>query len=165
MIEFDNRQNSVNFTQELEDLIQSSISFALQYEKFIKPHEMSVVITDNKGIKAINNEFRSIDMETDVLSFPMLQYEPSEEKDFKLEFDDLNPETGEAVLGDIVLSLEKALAQSKEYDHSFEREVAFLIVHSVLHLLGYDHEKDEDRKVMRQKEEAILDSMDMKRES
>ncbi|QCX32404.1 rRNA maturation RNase YbeY [Caloramator sp. E03] len=160
MIEFDNRQNKIEFTQEIQDIIEKSIYSTLQHENFSKPYEISVVLTDNDKIKEINKEFRGIDRETDVLSFPMLN-----EKfiDNNFNFEDINPQTGEVVLGDIVLSLEKAKSQAIEYGHSFEREVSFLTVHSVLHLLGYDHERDEDRIIMRQKEESILEKIGLVR--
>lgn len=156
MIEFDNRQNKIEFTQEIQNIIEKSIYSALQHENFLKSFEISVVLTDNEQIKEINNEFRGIDRETDVLSFPMLN-EKFTDSDFN--FEDINPQTGEVVLGDIVLSLEKAKSQAIEYGHSFEREVSFLTVHSVLHLLGYDHEIDEERIIMRQKEESILEKI------
>lgn len=157
MIEFDNRQNIIEFNDEIKNLIEKSINKALEYENFTKPYEISVVLTDNNGIKEINREFRGIDKETDVLSFPMLDIKHNEKNN--IDFEDFNMETGEVVLGDIVLSLQKAQSQSIEYGHSIEREIAFLTVHSVLHLLGYDHEEDSDRIIMREREEKILDNL------
>lgn len=158
MIYFDNRQDKVEFNVETMNLIEKAVSTTLDYENFNKPNEISVVITDNEGIREINREFRNIDRETDVLSFPMLEFEDDYAEDGEIEIDveDTNPDTGDVILGDIVLSLEKAQAQAVEYGHSYEREISFLTVHSVLHLLGYDHEKEADKNIMRSKEEAIL---------
>lgn len=166
MIEFDNRQEKIDFSESIKGLIFEAVEASLKYEGFREEYELSVVITDNVGIREINREFRDIDRETDVLSFPMLEFEEgySEEGEFEIDFEDKNPETGAVVLGDIVLSLEKAATQSREYGHSIEREVGFLIVHSCLHLLGYDHENGEDRNIMREKEEKILIEMGLTRQ-
>ena len=120
----------------------------------------------NEEIREINNDTRGIDRATDVLSFPMLDYE--DKKVFKemykdKEFNETFMDGEELVLGDIVLSLERALEQSEEYNHSFTREACYLVVHSVLHLLGYDHMEDEDKKVMRKREEEILGKLDITR--
>ena len=123
----------------------------LDYEQFGNPAEVSVTFTDNEGIRELNQRFRSIDRPTDVLSFPLFDYEGSEE-----------PPVDELVgmLGDIVLSLEMAQVQAEEYGHSFAREVAFLCVHSMLHLLGYDHETgEEDEREMRRRQSEIMDRM------
>lgn len=158
MIEIDNRQEKLEVTQDMINLIEKTVDEALVFEKFNLDYEISVVLTDNKEIREINKLYRGIDKETDVLSFPMLDFDDGYEEEGEIEVDieDLNPETGCVVLGDIVLSLEKAKQQAEEYGHSFEREICFLIVHSVLHLLGYDHENDTDRAIMREKEEKIL---------
>ena len=121
---------------------------------------------NNEEIREINNDTRNIDRETDVLSFPMLEYE--ENKVFKdiyldYEFDATYKDGDNLVLGDIVLSLEKALEQSKEYNHSFKRECSYLVVHSVLHLLGYDHMNEEEKTIMRKREEEILSKLDIRR--
>ena len=123
---------------------------ALRYEKFDRSAEVSVTVVDNEAIREMNREHRKIDRATDVLSFPM----------FDEDFDD-----GEdAILGDIVLSLEKAVEQSEAYGHSLKREVAFLTVHSVLHLLGYDHEEGKaEESEMFEKQEAILAIMKLTR--
>jgi probable rRNA maturation factor len=161
MIEIENRQNSIDITEEINNTISDAIEEALLYEKFQDPFDISVIITDNPGIKAINLEFRNIDRETDVLSFPLLNYEdgPYEYDKFEASDEDINPENGAVLLGDIVISIEKAYSQAAEYGHSFSREIAFLVVHSVLHLLGYDHEIEEDKVIMRNKEENILNTM------
>ena len=114
---------------------------------------VNVVLTDSKNIQVINKEHRGIDSKTDVLSFPM--YEKGELDNIKLEKED--------ILGDMVISIEKVKEQAKEYDHSFERELAYMVVHSFYHLLGYDHIKEEDKKKMRQKEENILQKLNINR--
>ena len=162
MIEIDNRQDKIKISEDINTIIDSAIDFALKYEDFDKPYEVSVVITDNNGIRNINREFRKINRDTDVLSFPMIEYKEVHHGGNNVErnnFEDTNPQTGEVILGDIVISIEKAFAQADEYGHSIMREVAFLTVHSVLHLLGYDHELNDDMLIMRKKEEDILNIM------
>ncbi|CDF58064.1 rRNA maturation RNase YbeY [Thermobrachium celere] len=164
-IEIENRQNKLDLKNEHLDLIKKTIETVLEYEKFNNPCEVNVIITDNEEIREINRQFRGIDKETDVLSFPQLEYDEGYEEEGEIEIgiEDINPESGCVVLGDMVLSLEKALEQSNEYGHSFEREIAFLVVHSMLHLLGYDHENEEDKKIMRYKEEEILNKIGLPR--
>ncbi len=116
---------------------------------------VNVVLTNPKNIKQINKEHRNIDKETDVLSFPM--YERGEIEKIKLENED--------ILGDMVISIERVENQAKEYGHSFERELAYMVVHSFYHLLGYDHIKEEDQKEMREKEENILNKLNLKRDN
>jgi probable rRNA maturation factor len=167
MIEIDNRQEKIEIDNNIYKLIEKTINSALNYENFGKPAEISVVITDNEGIREYNRVYRNIDNPTDVLSFPMLEYDDGYdfEGDVETGIEDLNPESGDVVLGDMVISIEKALEQAEEYGHSPEREIAFLTVHSTLHLLGYDHINEEDRVIMREKEEAILNSLNISRES
>lgn len=112
---------------------------------------VNVVLTDSKNIQVINKEHRGIDSKTDVLSFPM--YEKGELDNIKLEKED--------ILGDMVISIEKVKEQAKEYDHSFERELAYMVVHSFYHLLGYDHINENEKKEMRQKEENILQKLNI----
>lgn len=165
MIEIDNRQEKINVDDNILLLIQMTINHSLKYEDFDKPVEISVVITDNEGIRQINKQYRNIDSETDVLSFPMLDYDDGYDFEGEVETDieDLNPESGDIVLGDIVISIEKAIQQANEYGHTLNREIAFLTVHSVLHLLGYDHIEELDRIIMREKEENILKSLALTR--
>lgn len=144
-----NEQKIIEVTNDLKRLILIACVATLDYERFDKKAEISVTLCDNEGIHALNNEYRGIDRVTDVLSFPIFDE------------DDLGTKT---VLGDIVLSLEKAKSQSDEYGHSFEREVAFLCVHSMLHLLGYDHEEGKaEESEMFSKQEAILSSIGLAR--
>ena len=150
-----NRQKILPITRELRSIVKYSCSETLYEEGYKGDFEVSVTFTDNEGIRAINKEYRDIDKETDVLSFPMT----NEGEEFTV-----NPETGCKMLGDIVISVEKALAQSDEYGHSFKRELAFLTVHSMLHLLGYDHEKsEEEEKEMFGKQEIVLEALGLGR--
>ena len=152
-----NRQNVVPVTKELRTLIKKCCIATLYEEGYNGGYEVSITFTDNYGIKVINREYRNIDSATDVLSFPMT----GEGEDFTV-----NPVNGCMMLGDIVLSLEKAQTQAEEYGHSFQREVAFLTVHSMLHLLGYDHvTSDEDEAVMFGKQDIILDAMGIMRQN
>ena len=141
-----------------EKIIHQIIPAALDYEECPYESEVNVILTDNDAIREINRDYRQIDAPTDVLSFPMVDYE--KEADFShLEDaaeDYFNPETGELVLGDIIISVEKVAEQAEKYGHSKERELAFLIAHSMLHLCGYDHMVEEERLVMEQKQSEIL---------
>lgn len=114
--------------------------------------EVSIVLVDNAAIQSLNRQYRGVDSATDVLSFPMLEGE-----------DVPAPEVDAVPIGDIVISLERARQQAEEYGHSFEREVAFLTVHGMCHLLGYDHETDEERAVMREREESVLTKLGLVR--
>ena len=145
-----------------EDIIRQMVVAALDYENCPYEAEVSVTVVDNKEIQEINKIYRNIDKATDVLSFPMYQYEKAADFD-NLDDSAFNPESGELLLGDIVISAEKVTAQAKEYGHSKEREFAFLLVHSMLHLLGYDHMEEEERLVMESKQKEILELNDYKR--
>lgn len=145
-------------------LIRKCIDHALKAEGVVSDCLVAVHTTDNAGIRKINREQRSIDRETDVLSFPMLDLVPGVKPQPSSE--NIDPETGLVFLGDIVISLEKARQQAEEYGHSAERELGFLTVHSVLHLLGYDHEGGERQAAeMRGREELILDMLGLVRNS
>ena len=155
---FEDTQDKLTVDENLQELVTKVVETSLEYEKFNKKTEISVLFVDNEQIKEINNDFRKIDSATDVLSFPMLSFDGT-----KIIEDIGDSYLGTVVLGDIVLSLEKAEAQAEEYGHSYEREVGFLVCHSVLHLLGYDHENDDERAVMREKEDAILEKIGLTR--
>ena len=116
---------------------------------------VSLTVCGDEYIKELNKNFRGKDMATDVLSFPLLSSDTPGKIDYTPT--DIDPETGDVMLGDIVVSLERAAQQAEEYGHSLEREVCYLCVHSVLHLLGYDHMEEAEKKIMRAKEEEILD--------
>lgn len=167
MVYIENGQDKVAWNKKLETLLLEIIDFALKSEKVECKSQISVVLVDNEEIRIINKEHRSIDKVTDVLSFPMLDY--PEGKVYKETYWDYNFDASamdgeELVLGDIVVSLEKAEEQSIEYGHSFERELVYLVVHSVLHLLGYDHMKDNEKERMREREENILSKFNINRD-
>lgn len=145
-----NDQDKIEIPEEIEDILEQVILETLNHEKIDKFCEISILFVDNGKIRDLNRDYRDNDKETDVLSFP--QYESIEE---------INGEGEFILLGDVVISLEKAFEQSKEYGHSFIREISYLTVHSILHLLGYDHMKDGEKKIMRDKEEAILEELEI----
>ncbi|GAA0115777.1 rRNA maturation RNase YbeY [Clostridium senegalense] len=166
MILIDNRQSKIEVTEELEDKMKEIIEYSLKEECVNVPYEISIIFVDNEEIKEINNDMRGIDNATDVLSFPMLEFE--KDKYFKdiyvnYEFMPYELNEGRLVLGDMALSLERAKEQSIEYGHSFIREVMYLVVHSILHLLGYDHMEDDDKKIMRKREEDIMQKFNITR--
>ncbi|MBQ7357405.1 MAG: rRNA maturation RNase YbeY [Clostridia bacterium] len=151
-IYFENEQDKLPITYKLKMLIREAVEATLDFEDYRNICEVSVTFTDNEGIRELNGKFRQIDRPTDVLSFPLFDFEGSSDE----------PPVDEMMnmLGDIVISLERAKEQADEYGHSFEREVAFLTVHSMLHLLGYDHETgEEDDKNMRARQSEIMDIM------
>lgn len=130
------------------------------------PYEVQInlLLTQNPQIREMNREFRGVDRATDVLSFPMVEYPAPGEFEFLEEQPEcFDPDSGELILGDIVISKEKVLEQSKAYGHSPEREFAFLIAHSVLHLSGYDHIMEEERMVMEEKQREILEKLQILR--
>ena len=136
-----NEQEKQEIDESFYSLIEKAIHETLAFEGYTKSGEVSVTLTDNEGIHLLNKQYRGIDRPTDVLSFPL--------------FDEVDADY--VMLGDIVLSMERAKQQAEEYGHSFEREAAFLCVHSVLHLLGYDHETGpEDEREMIEKQKEIM---------
>ena len=151
-IYFENDQKLVNIHYNLKMLIRRTILETLDYEGMENDVEVSVTFVDDKGIQELNNKFRKKDAPTDVLSFPLFDYEGESDEPI---FDELSHN-----LGDIVISLERAMAQANEFGHSFEREVAFLVAHSMLHLLGYDHETgEEDEADMRRRQSDIMERL------
>ena len=157
------RQQNTFASIRLRHHLKECISTALEIQKVRVPCEINVLLTNNEGIRNINKEFRDIDRETDVLSFPMFQLTPGEfPQDCSVMLD---PGSGRLPLGDMCLSLEKAQNQAKEYGHSFLRESGYLTVHSVLHLLGYDHmDEGIQKEAMRRQEELILEQIGITRE-
>lgn len=122
--------------------------------------EISLTLVDDDSIRDINKRFRQTDRPTDVLSFPLVEYEKPGEFDFLEDRDDcFNPESGELMLGDIIISLDRVQAQAEEYGHGATREYAFLIAHSMLHLMGYDHMEESEAEIMEKKQEAVLSSL------
>ncbi len=151
LIDFANEQERYPVTYGLKILMRRAVVAALDYEGFGNECCVSLTFTDNEGIRVLNRDHRSIDAPTDVLSFPLIDFEGGEE-----------PLTDEpmVMLGDIVISLERAAEQAEEFGHSFRREVAFLCVHSMLHLLGYDHVNSEEEDAeMRRRQREILEGM------
>lgn len=149
-------------TSSVEEMLKTVIPAALAAEGVNTPCELDVLLTDDQGIHQINLDMREVDRPTDVLSFPMFDYVPGEPP---VDDADADPESGLTPLGDMVLSLERARAQAAEFGHSVEREIAYLSVHSVLHLLGYDHMDEGPMKAqMRAREEEILRELGITRE-
>ena len=151
-IYFENEQDKLPLTYKLKMLVREAVEATLDLENYQNTAEVSITFTDNEGIHELNKKYRGVDKPTDVLSFPLFDFEGENEE----------PPIDEILnnLGDIVISLEKAKEQAEEYGHSFKRETAFLCVHSMLHLLGYDHEKGEaEDKEMRAKQTEIMDIM------
>lgn len=147
-------QHSVKVPSGIRLLIRRCCHAVLQLEKFEGPAEVSVRFVDNEIIRELNSQYRNIDRETDVLSFPL-----GENGVY-----DIDPANGAALLGDVVISVQKAMEQAEEYGHSLDREIGFLTVHSMLHLLGYDHVNGGLEAVrMREKEETVLTQLGLKR--
>lgn len=145
-------------------LLTQCITKTLEHEGMEQACDIYVMLTDDKGIHELNAEHRNIDRATDVLSFPMLELTPGEP--IVVGPLELDPETGRLMLGDMVISVERAAAQAEEFGHSLERELGFLAVHSTLHLLGYDHERSpEDEKLHFSLQEEILEECGMRRDA
>lgn len=155
-VEISNRQKKMKIPRGVRLLIKKCCNAVLLHEGFTEPSEVSVSFIDNEEIRELNHAYRGKDIATDVLSFPL-----GEDGEY-----DMNHLTGNLQLGDIVISAQRALEQAEMYGHSFEREIGFLTVHSMLHLLGYDHENGglEARK-MREKEETVLNQIGLCRET
>ena len=148
-----------------EGLLRRVVMGAMDFEPCPYEAELNILLTGNEEIHRINKEFRGIDRETDVLSFPMIAYEEPGNFDHCEEAaqDCFNPETGELVLGDIVISVDRVLEQADAYGHSAERELAFLAAHSMFHLFGYDHMEEEERLVMEKRQKALLEQLGIMR--
>lgn len=158
-------ETKVPFSFDYEALLTRVIEGALDYIGCPYEAEVNVLLTDNEAIREINRENREIDAPTDVLSFPMAEYEiPGEFDSLEEEQPEVfHPDTGELMLGDIVISVEKVLSQAEEFGHSAERELGFLAAHSILHLCGFDHMEEEERIVMEEKQREIMDSLKLYR--
>ncbi|NMA85910.1 MAG: rRNA maturation RNase YbeY [Tissierellia bacterium] len=141
-IYIDNRQDKIEIDGNMVEALELAIKESLLLEKDFTNYEISLSIVDNEEIQDLNREYRNIDKETDVLSFPLDE-----------DFGDI------PLLGDIIISGEKALEQSIEYGHSLIREMTYLTVHSMFHLMGYDHMEDEEKKIMREKEERVMEKL------
>lgn len=148
-----------------EEIAGNVIEAALEYENCPYEAEISVLLTTDEEIRKLNRSARGLDRPTDVLSFPMLEYDrPGDFSRLESEPQDaFNPETGELMLGDIVISKDRVLAQAEEYGHSPVREYAFLIAHSMLHLFGYDHMEEEERRLMEERQRGIMEKVNILR--
>ena len=144
-----NKQKTVKIPTGIRMLVRRCCNAVLKLEKFEGPAEISVTFTDNAGIRELNRQYRDKDIDTDVLSFPM-----GENGVY-----DVDMETGAKILGDVVISMEKARDQAERFGHSFQREVGYLTAHSVLHLLGYDHIDNLEKVRMREKEELVMEQL------
>lgn len=150
--------NKIEEKEEYQKIIQKVLKKCFEEEKMIDSKMMvTITLTNAENIKKINKQYRNIDNATDVLSFPMFERDELENKIKNRLFEH------EDVLGDIVISIPKVEEQAKEYGHSFERELSYMIVHGFYHLMGYDHIKEEDKKEMRPKEEKILNQLNILR--
>ena len=150
LINFTNRQRKVKLPQNVKTLLTSAVKASLEVEGVSEPAEVNITFFSDEGIKNINRDFRNINKSTDVLSFPL-----GENGVY-----DVNPENGRILLGDVIISVEHALMQAETFGHSFEREMAYLTVHSIFHLLGYDHiDEAEEKRIMREREEAALSAI------
>lgn len=153
-------ETDFSFRIEYEQIASEVVQAALDYVACPYECEVNILLTDNKGIQTTNKEMRDIDLPTDVLSFPMIDFE--REGDFSVADDDVslfNATTGELLLGDIMISLERAAEQAKAFNHSLKREYAFLIAHSMLHLSGYDHMEEDESIRMEHMQDEILQSI------
>lgn len=155
----DNLQDKIEVDEDIEKLVNMVVEQVLRTENIKISCEVDITLVDDKKIREINNEYRNVDSSTDVLSFPILE---GSEGNIKPEVGDFDTD-GNAILGDIVISMETARKQANEYGHSFERELAFLVTHGMLHLLGFDHEEKEEEKKMLEEQEKILTLAGLKR--
>lgn len=140
----DNRQDKFKITEDINKLVEAVIRESLKVEGLTDNYEVSVSYVDNTEIRDLNREYRGVDKETDVLSFPM---------------DDEDLPIPTPILGDIIISIEKAYEQSLDYGHSLDREIAYLTAHSMFHLMGYDHMSDEEKEIMRNKEKEVMKNL------
>ena len=158
-------EGKAEFDFDIREIAELVVNAVLEHEKCPYEAEISLLLTHNDEIHEMNLEHRGIDRATDVLSFPMLDFDhPGDFSIIDEETADVfDPESGELMLGDIVISVDKVLEQAQEYGHSPKREYAFLIAHSMLHLCGYDHMDDEERKVMEEKQREIMEKINILR--
>ncbi|MDF2487029.1 MAG: ybeY [Herbinix sp.] len=163
-INFDYEVTKV-FDFDFEEIEKKVVEACLDYENCPYEAEVSILLTDNEQISQINEEFRGIASPTDVLSFPVIDYDnPGDFSNLEDAIADyFHPETGELLLGDIVISIDKAMTQAQEFGHSLMRELAFLTAHSMFHLFGYDHMEDEERRIMEEKQKNVLDKLQILR--
>lgn len=159
------RESEIPLPFSEQEVAEVVISETLDYEDCPYEVQVNIILTSNEEIQQINLEQRGVDAPTDVLSFPMIEYAyPSDFTVLEADsFDSFDPDTGELILGDIVLSVDKVLEQAEKYGHDVKREYAFLIAHSMLHLFGYDHMDEVERENMELKQEEILTHLNITR--
>ena len=159
-------ETQVTFPFNVEETVRTVCEAVLDEEKCPYEVQVNVVLTDNEGIREMNRECRKIDRETDVLSFPNVDFEREGvfEIDEDREADYFDPDSGELILGDIMISVDKVKEQAENYGHSLRREFAFLVAHSMLHLCGYDHMEVEEAKVMEAKQRDVLEGLGITRD-
>ena len=167
MISYVENETDTYFEFNEKQIVEMLMDEVLTMENCLYEAQVNLLITDNEGIREFNREHRNIDKATDVLSFPMIEFDNA--GDFSVvenhEADYFDPETGELLLGDIIVSIDKIIEQADEFGHSIKREFAFLITHSLLHLCGYDHMEDEERMIMEKKQNKILDKVGITRDN
>lgn len=158
-------EKEYNFPFDYELIAGQVIQKVLELEKCPYEAEVNLILTDSDEIRSTNLNFREIDKETDVLSFPMVEFTNPANYDILENGSDMyfNPDSGALMLGDIMISVPKAEEQAREYGHELKREYAFLIAHSMLHLLGYDHMTDEEARLMESKQETALQNLKITR--
>lgn len=163
---FIENETDTTFEFDVEEVVEAVVMQVLDTEMCPYEAQVNVLLTDNEGIRSFNRDYRNIDKETDVLSFPNLDFvEPGfYEIDEDLEAAYFDPETGELILGDIIISVDKVKEQAFNYGHSIKREFAFLVAHSMLHLAGYDHMEPEEAKIMETKQEMVLKQLNINRD-
>ncbi len=166
MILYIDKECDVEFSFDAEAVAKMVVEKALSYVNCPYDTEIGLFITDNVGIREYNRDYRGIDKETDVLSFPNVDYEtPGDFSHVEDDYEDyFDPDSGRLVLGDMIVSAPKVLEQAKAYGHSEKREFAFLIAHSMLHLFGYDHMEEDERVEMEKHQEEILNTLEIRRD-
>ena len=159
------RESDIPLPFSEQEVAEAVISETLDYEDCPYEVQVNIILTNNDEIQQINLEQRGIDAPTDVLSFPMIEYAyPSDFTVLEADgMDSFDPDTGELILGDIVISVDKVIEQAEKYNHGVKREYAFLITHSMLHLFGYDHMEEDEAAVMEAKQRAILEILEISR--
>ncbi|MCH5269827.1 MAG: rRNA maturation RNase YbeY [Lachnospiraceae bacterium] len=166
MTSYVENETDEEFSFDIQEVADRVMEAVLEKEGCPYEVQINLVLTDNEGIRACNAQFRKMDKETDVLSFPNVEYEyPADFSHLEGESADyFDPESGELILGDIMISVDKVKEQAANYNHSEKREFAFLVAHSMLHLCGYDHMEKEEASVMEKKQEEVLESLGITRE-
>lgn len=167
MTSYVENETQVSFSFDIKEVADSVMETVLVQEGCPYEAQINLLLTDNEGIRTYNAQFREIDRATDVLSFPNVDYEePADFSDLEeQEADYFDPDSGELILGDIIISVDKVKEQSQSYGHSEKREFAFLVAHSMLHLCGYDHMEEEEAKIMEAKQEEALKRLGITREA